>query len=138
MAMIAGLPKAPSRYNPVANPERSLERRNWILERMFKLGYIDQAAYQAGIAEPLEAYHHVAIPELNAPYIAEMARAEMVGRYGGDAYTDGYQVYTTIDSRLQTDAFEAVRDGLTDYDRRHGYRGPEAQWPNRSRPSGPH
>ena len=133
MAMIAGLPKAPSRYNPVANPERSLERRNWILERMFKLGYIDQAAYQAGIAEPLEAYHHVAIPELNAPYIAEMARAEMVGRYGGDAYTDGYQVYTTIDSRLQTDAFEAVRDGLTDYDRRHGYRGPEAQWPNRSR-----
>lgn len=133
MAMIAGLPKAPSRYNPVANPERSLERRNWILERMFKLGYIDQAAYQAGIAEPLEAYHHVAVPELNAPYIAEMARAEMVGRYGGDAYTDGYQVYTTIDSRLQTDAFEAVRDGLTDYDRRHGYRGPEAQWPNRSR-----
>ncbi len=133
MAMIAGLPKAPSRYNPVANPERSLERRNWILERMFKLGYIDQAAYQAGIAEPLEAYHHVAVPELNAPYIAEMARAEMVGRYGGDAYTDGYQVYTTIDSRLQTDAFEAVRDGLTDYDRRHGYRGPEAQWPNQSR-----
>ncbi|WP_295467452.1 penicillin-binding protein 1A [uncultured Pseudomonas sp.] len=133
MAMIAGLPKAPSRYNPVANPERSLERRNWILERMFKLGYIDQAAYQAGIAEPLEAYHHVAVPELNAPYIAEMARAEMVGRYGGDAYTDGYQVYTTIDSRLQTDAFEAVRDGLTEYDRRHGYRGPEAQWPNQSR-----
>ncbi|KUM39820.1 penicillin-binding protein 1A [Pseudomonas sp. EpS/L25] len=133
MAMIAGLPKAPSRYNPVANPERSLERRNWILERMFKLGYIDQAAYQAGIAEPLEAYHHVAVPELNAPYIAEMARAEMVGRYGGDAYTDGYQVYTTIDSRLQTSAFEAVRDGLTDYDRRHGYRGPEAQWPNQSR-----
>lgn len=133
MAMIAGLPKAPSRYNPVSNPERSLERRNWILERMFKLGYIDQAAYQAGIAEPLEAYHHVAVPELNAPYIAEMARAEMVGRYGGDAYTDGYQVYTTIDSRLQTSAFEAVRDGLTDYDRRHGYRGPEAQWPNQSR-----
>ena len=133
MAMIAGLPKAPSRYNPVANPERSLERRNWILERMFKLGYIDQAAYQAGIAEPLEAYHHVAVPELNAPYIAEMARAEMVGRYGSDAYTDGYQVYTTVDSRLQTDAFKAVRDGLTDYDRRHGYRGPEAQWPNQSR-----
>ncbi|MEH3022408.1 MAG: penicillin-binding protein 1A [Pseudomonas oryzihabitans] len=133
MAMIAGLPKAPSRYNPVANPERSLERRNWILERMFKLGYIDQAAYQAGVAEPLEAYHHVAVPELNAPYIAEMARAEMVGRYGGDAYTDGYQVYTTIDSRLQTSAFEAVRDGLTDYDRRHGYRGAEAQWPNQSR-----
>ncbi|TWI54171.1 penicillin-binding protein 1A [Pseudomonas duriflava] len=132
-AMIAGLPKAPSRYNPIVNPERSKERRNWILERMLKLGYINQAAYETAVAEPIDAYHHVATPELAAPYVAEMARAEMVGRYGSDAYTEGFRVTTTIDSRLQNEANASVRNGLIDYDQRHGYRGPEARYPNQSR-----
>ncbi|SEQ01622.1 MULTISPECIES: penicillin-binding protein 1A [Pseudomonas] len=132
-AMIAGLPKAPSRYNPIVNPERSKERRNWILERMLKLGYIDQRAYETAVAEAIDAYHHVAVPELAAPYVAEMARAEMVGRYGSDAYTEGYKVTTTIDSHLQNVANAAVRNGLIDYDQRHGYRGAEAHYPNKSR-----
>lgn len=88
MAMIAGLPKAPSRFNPLANPVRAKERRDWILGRMYKLGKIDQASYQTALAEPLNASYHVPTPEVNAPYIAEMARAEMVGRYGSDAYTE--------------------------------------------------
>jgi len=133
MAMIAGLPKAPSRYNPLANAARSLERRNWILERMLKLGFIDQPRYQAAIQEPVGASYHVQTPELAAPYIAEMARAELVGRFGGDAYTEGYRVYTTVRSDLQEDANTALRDGLQDYDQRHGYRGPETRLPGKTR-----
>ncbi|WP_259757765.1 penicillin-binding protein 1A [Pseudomonas sp. GCEP-101] len=133
MAMIAGLPKAPSRYNPLANAARSLERRNWILERMLKLGFIDQARYQAAIQEPVGASYHVQTPELAAPYIAEMARAELVGRFGGDAYTEGYRVYTTVRSDLQEDANTALREGLQDYDQRHGYRGPETRLPGKTR-----
>ncbi|WP_170854291.1 penicillin-binding protein 1A [Azotobacter beijerinckii] len=125
MAMIAGLPKAPSRFNPLANPARSKERRDWILGRMYKLGYIDEARYQQALAEPADASYHVPTPELNAPYIAEMARAELVGRYGSDAYTEGFRVTTTTPSDLQEAASTAVRQGLLDYDRRHGYRGPE-------------
>ncbi len=133
MAMIAGLPKAPSRYNPLANAARSLERRNWILERMLKLGFIDQQRYQAAIQEPVGASYHVQTPELAAPYIAEMARAELVGRFGGDAYTEGYRVYTTVRSDLQEDANTALREGLQDYDQRHGYRGPETRLPGKTR-----
>ncbi|XEG72192.1 penicillin-binding protein 1A [Pseudomonas sp. abacavir_1] len=132
MAMIAGLPKAPSRYNPLANVARSMERRNWILERMNKLGFIDQARYQEAVAEPVGASYHVASPELAAPYIAEMARADMVGRYGGNAYTEGYRVYTTVHSDLQQYANDALREGLQEYDQRHGYRGPEARMPGKS------
>jgi penicillin-binding protein 1A len=133
MAMIAGLPKAPSRYNPLANAARSLERRNWILERMLKLGFIDQPRYQAAIQEPVGASYHVQTPELAAPYIAEMARAELVGRFGGDAYTEGYRVYTTVRSDLQEDANTALREGLQEYDQRHGYRGPETRLPGKTR-----
>ncbi len=86
MAMIAGLPKAPSRYNPLVNPTRSTERRNWILERMLKLGFIDQQRYQAAVEEPINASYHVQTPELNAPYIAEMARAEMGSLVGGFSF----------------------------------------------------
>ena len=135
MAMIAGLPKAPSRFNPIANPERSMERRNWILGRMLKLGRISEDTYQEAIAEPLTARLHITAPDLNAPYIAEMARAEMVGRFGGQAYTDGYTVTTTVPSDLQTQAHQAVNTGLIAYDQRHGYRRPEqsalaeGQWP---------
>ncbi|WP_371924700.1 penicillin-binding protein 1A [Pseudomonas sp. R5(2019)] len=133
MAMIAGLPKAPSRFNPLANPVRSKERRDWILGRMFKLGKIDEASYQAALAEPINASYHVPTPEVNAPYIAEMARAEMVGRYGSDAYTEGFRVTTTVPSNLQDIANAAVLEGLLTYDQRHGYRGPEARLPGKTR-----
>ncbi|MFB3303482.1 penicillin-binding protein 1A [Pseudomonas sp. AMR01] len=132
MAMIAGLPKAPSRFNPLANPARSKERRDWILGRMFKLGKIDQAAYEAAVAEPLNASYHVQTPEVNAPYIAEMARAEMVGRYGSEAYTEGFRVTTTVPSNLQDIANNAVHSGLIAYDQRHGYRGPESRLPGKT------
>ncbi|MFR0674095.1 penicillin-binding protein 1A [Enterobacterales bacterium AW_CKDN230030176-1A_HGKHYDSX7] len=132
MAMIAGLPKAPSRFNPLANPVRAKERRDWILGRMYRLGKIDQASYQAALAEPLNASYHVPTPEVNAPWIAEMARAEMVGRYGSEAYTEGFRVTTTVPSDLQEMANSAVLDGLTAYDERHGYRGPEARYPGKT------
>ncbi|MFE1817263.1 peptidase, partial [Pseudomonas otitidis] len=83
------------------------------------------ASYEAALAEPLNASYHVPTPEVNAPYIAEMARAEMVGRYGSDAYTEGFRVTTTVPSDMQEMANKAVLTGLTDYDERHGYRGPE-------------
>ena len=124
MAMIAGLPKAPSRFNPVANPERSMERRNWILGRMVQLGRISETAYQEAVTEPLTARLHITAPDLNSPYIAEMARAEMVGRFGGQAYTDGYSVITTVPSDLQEHAQQAIYSGLIAYDHRHGYRKP--------------
>ena len=132
MAMIAGLPKAPSRFNPLANPARSKERRDWILGRMYKLGKIDEAAYTTAINEPLNASYHVPTPEVNAPYIAEMARAEMVGRYGSDAYTEGFRVTTTVPSNLQEMANTAVHEGLISYDQRHGYRGPESRLPGKT------
>lgn len=139
MAMIAGLPKAPSAFNPLVNPTRSKERRDWILGRMHRLGKIDQASYLAAIEEPIAASYHVPKPELSAPYIAEMARAEMVGRYGSEAYTEGFRVYVTVPSNLQESANRALHEGLRRYDQRHGYRGPEArlaklpreQWPAR-------
>lgn len=133
MAMIAGLPKAPSRYNPLVNPERSKERRDWILGRMYKLGRIDTAHYQAALAEPVNASYHVPPPDLNAPYVAEMARAELVGRFGSAAYTEGFRVTTSVSSTLQGEANLAVRRGLLAYDRRHGYRGPEARLTSQSR-----
>ena len=133
MAMIAGLPKAPSRFNPLANPARSKERRDWILGRMYKLGKIDEASYQIALNEPLNASYHVPTPEVNAPYIAEMARAEMVGRYGSDAYTEGFRVTTTVPSNLQEMANTALHEGLMTYDQRHGYRGPESRLPGKTR-----
>ena len=133
MAMIAGLPKAPSRFNPLANPVRSKERRDWILGRMFRLGKIDEASYKAAISEPLNASYHVPTPEVNAPWIAEMARAEMVGRYGSDAYTQGFNVTTTVPSDRQEDASRAITAGLISYDQRHGYRGPESRLPGKTK-----
>ncbi|HZX52520.1 MAG TPA: penicillin-binding protein 1A [Pseudomonas sp.] len=133
MAMIAGLPKAPSRFNPLINPSRAMERRDWILGRMYSLGRIDQQRYEEALAEPINVSYHVPRPELDAPYVAEMARAEMVGRYGSDAYTEGFNVTTTVPSDLQQAANRAVREGLIDYDQRHGYRGPEKRLPDMSR-----
>lgn len=130
LAMIAGLPKAPSRYNPISNPERTLLRRDWILGRMLNLGYIDKASYEEAIASPIKATNHGANPELEAPYVAEMVRLEMLSKFGEDAYINGYHVYTTVHSELQELANKALRSGLMTYDQRHGYRGPEAQHPD--------
>ena len=124
-AMIAGLPKAPSLYNPIVNPERSDERRDWILGRMLKLGHIDRQTHDTAILEPVTARRHGPILRVDAPYAAEMVRSEMFERFGQGVYEDGYVVYTTIDSSLQQKADQALRQGLLDYDRRHGRRAPE-------------
>ncbi|AXS84418.1 penicillin-binding protein 1A [Marinobacter sp. Arc7-DN-1] len=127
MAMLAGLPKAPSAYNPLANPERAMIRRNWILGRMQELGYITPDAYGLALAAPLTASYNSTDSEVDADYVAEMARSELVRRYGEDAYTDGYTVTLTVDSTKQQAATKALRDGLEAYDRRHGFRGPIGQ-----------
>ena len=126
IAMIAGLPKAPSTYNPIINPERALIRRNYVLDRMRELRFIDQEEYQIAIDTAVTASRHYPRVEVNAPYIGEMARAHIVKIYGTEAYNKGLNVYTTIDSKLQLSAQNALVNGLTAYDRRHGYRGPEA------------
>ncbi len=126
LAMIAGLPKAPSAYNPIVNPERALLRRNYVLRRMHDLEYINDEQYQEAINAPVTATDDNVITDLNAAYVAEMVRAEMYDRYGPDAYSYGYKVYTTLDARLQQAANEAVHDNLIAYDLRHGYRGVEA------------
>src|SRR5690554_6389626 len=123
MAMLAGLPKAPSAYNPLANPERAMIRRNWILGRMRDLGYITQEDWSEATNAPLTATYNMRETEVNADYLAEMARAEMVRRFGEEAYTDGYSVTLTVDSEKQQAATEALQAGLEDYDRRHGFRG---------------
>ena len=124
-AMLAGLPKAPSKYNPLVNPPRALIRRNWILDRMLKLGFIDQTAHGAAITEPEVASFHGLQTDVDAPYVAEMARQFALEKLGESAYNDGYTVYTSINSHLQLAAQQAVWEGVLDYDHRHGYRGPE-------------
>ncbi|MEQ9465586.1 MAG: transglycosylase domain-containing protein, partial [Haliea sp.] len=135
-AMLAGIPKAPSRNNPISGPQASLERRNWILGRMLSLGYIDREAWTAAVAEPVSARQHGAQLSFAAHYAAEMARQEMLDRFGMAAYTDGYRVYTTISSELQQLAQEAVIRGLITYDKRHGYRGAERKLPPPAEDSG--
>jgi penicillin-binding protein 1A len=127
MAMIAALPKAPSRVNPVTNPEAAMDRRNYILGRMQQLGYIDEDTYAAAVAEPDGARLHKVSAAAYAPYVAEMVRNEMFTRYGTDAYTSGFEVITTIDTQRQAAANLALRNGLLAYSQRHGYRGPEAK-----------
>lgn len=126
LAMIAGLPKAPSTYNPIVNPDRALLRRNYVLRRMHELEYISDEQYEEAVAAPVTATDDNVITDMRAPYVAEMVRAEMFDRYGPDAYSYGYKVYTTIDGRLQQAANQAMHDNLMAYDRRHGYRGVEA------------
>ena len=125
MAMIAGLPKAPSKYNPIANPERALQRRDWILGRMLSLKKISKAEYYTAINEPDSASYHGSIAKIDAAYAAEMVRQEVIAKYGLKAYTEGYTAITTIDSRLQERATTSVQAGLIAYDTRHGYRGVE-------------
>ncbi|WP_431437461.1 penicillin-binding protein PBP1a [Acinetobacter lwoffii] len=126
MAMISGLPKAPSRYNPVANPKRALERRNWILGRMLQLGYLNQSQYQQAIAEPVNLDMPDRSTRNKFPYVGEMVRSELVQNFGEQAVDSGYKVYTTIHSERQAYAEQAVQEGLEAYDRRHGWRGAEA------------
>ena len=128
-AMLAGVPKAPSRINPVSNPDAGRQRRDWILGRMYELGYISPEQYEEALSEPVNARLHGAKLGFAAHYAAEMARQEMIQRYGMAAYTNGYHVYTTISSALQRVASQSVIDGLISYDKRHGYRGPEGQFP---------
>ena len=126
IAMIAGLPKAPSAYNPIVNPERALQRRNYVLSRMRDLGSLSEEEYQIALNTPDDAELHGLRVEVEAPYVAEMVRAELYNRMGEDAYTQGYKVYTTIESRLQNAANDALRKTLLEYEERHGFRGPEA------------
>jgi penicillin-binding protein 1A len=123
-ATIAGIPKAPSLYNPIVNPQLATGRRSYVLRRMRELGYIDAATAEAANSEPMQARAHAPLFDVDAPYIAEMARLQVRQQFGVAAESAGYKVYTTIDGRLQAAANRAVRVGLIEYDRRHGYRGP--------------
>ena len=122
-ATLAGIPQAPSRFNPISNPKAAQSRRRYVLQQMQKLNDIDAATAQRAAAEVVSARDHGILSEIEAPYVAEMARADLVSRFGEDAVNAGYRVYTTIDGRLQTAADRAVRIGLIEYDRRHGFRG---------------
>lgn len=126
-AMLASIPKFPSSSNPLANPERARLRRDYTLQRMFELGWISEHAMRAAQSEPDRAHPHEPAIEVDAPYVAEMVRVEAIERLGADALNNGYQAYTSIDSRLQEAANTAVRDQLISFDRRHGYRGPETR-----------
>jgi len=126
LAMIAGLPKAPSRYNPIANSERATERRDWILGRMMKLGTITNLEYQTALMETDVATYHGSKSELDADYVAEIVRQEVIAKFGLQAYTEGYTAITTIDSSMQTTGLNALQTGILAYDQRHGYRGAEA------------
>ncbi len=136
MAMIAGLPKAPSTFNPLYSHARALSRRNVVLARMLDQNYITQQQYDAARNTPLVATYHGPEIAFSAPYLSEMVRQEMVKRYGDGAYDDGYKVYTTVTRHLQEAAQQAVRNNVMAYDMRHGYRGPtnvlwkvgEASW----------
>ncbi len=124
IAMIAGLPKAPSAFNPVANPERARLRRDYVLGRMLDLEMISEPEYEEAMNAPITAGAYEVPVDAEAPYLAEMVRAEMVERFGEEAYTSGLKVYTTLDSSLQAAANNALRNGLLDYEQRHGFRGP--------------
>jgi penicillin-binding protein 1A len=129
-AMLAGLPAAPSKYNPLVNPQLAKWRQGYVLRRMRELRYLDDVAYNAAQKEPLDVrLHSISSKErsgLHAEYIAEMARQKAFDVYGKEAYTSGLTVWTTISAEMQTAAYQSVRQGVLDYDRRHGYRGPES------------
>ena len=123
-ATLAGVLPAPSRYNPVRSADEATKRRGYVLGRMLDIGYIGQDEYDEAMATPIESRLYGTAVELEAPYVAEMVRRDMLQRFGESYSTDGYQVVTTLDSRLQTAANYAVRNGLLEFTRRRGYRGP--------------
>ncbi|MGC4029145.1 MAG: PBP1A family penicillin-binding protein [Steroidobacteraceae bacterium] len=122
-ATLAGIIQLPSRYNPVTNPKAAENRRSYVLRRMTQLGYIDQATAEAAAKEPVASRGFAPVVDVEAPYVAELARQKVVELYGEAAVNTGLKVFTTIDGRLQADANRALRVGLIEYDRRHGYRG---------------
>ena len=124
MALLAGLPKAPSRYNPLLNPDSALERRAYVLRRMLKLGYINEASFTDNMNAALGASRHALRFTVDAPYVAERVRQLVVGKYSETSYADGYHVYTTIRAKDQQAADAGLRKALLAYDRRHGWRGP--------------
>lgn len=126
LAMIAGLPQAPSTQNPIANPVAAKKRRDHVLERLLEEHYITEAQYKDAINQPITAKYHGSPIQVHAPYVAEMIRKSLYDNFGADAYTKGYKVYTTIDSNLQNTANTVVVKNLLAYDHRHGYRGPIA------------
>ena len=132
MAVIAGLPKAPSALNPIRSPKRAKARRHVVLLRMLDENYITQAQFEDANTAPITGVYHGAEIDLSAPYLAEMVRSEMISRYGEEkAYTQGLNVYTTVHSNRQTAATTALINNLLNYDLRHGYRGPLGQaWTN--------
>lgn len=123
-AMIAGLPKAPSAYNPIANPSRAKLRRNYVLRRMHDLNFITEDEMKQAQAVEVHAKKHAAIIDVEAGYVAEMARSFALEKFGEEALQNGLTIVTTIDSKLQEQANKAVHNGLQRYERRHGYRGP--------------
>ena len=124
-ASLAAIPKFPSSGNPISNPERARERRDYVLARMLEQGYIDAPTEQAARAVQMHAVPHERPVEVYAPYVAEMVRQQMIERFGGDVLTRGYHVTTTIDPTLQAAGDAAVRNGLATYDHRHGWRAVE-------------
>ncbi|MDG2060303.1 MAG: PBP1A family penicillin-binding protein [SAR86 cluster bacterium] len=124
-AMIASLPKAPSRVNPISNPARALSRRNYVLKRMLELEFILEDQFNLAFRAPISATYHGLVSEVSAPYVAENLRRYMVSEYGLAVYREGYEVYTTISSSLQKSANKALKQGLETYDYRHGFREPE-------------
>ncbi len=124
LAMLAGLPQAPSSQNPIYNPKAALKRRNHVLERLRENEFITEEVFQEAIHEPLTASFHGIKTEVDAPYVAEMIRQSLYDHFGSDAYTRGYKVYTTINATLQKNANTTIETHLLDYDKRHGYRGP--------------
>ena len=124
IAMLAGLPKAPSRDNPITDPKRAVERRDYVLKRLHQLGKIDDFSYNNARRAPVTAARRGGQAKIQAPYAAEMARQILVGHFGEQVYESGYRVTVTIDSKYQEYADAALRKGLLDYDRRHGFRGP--------------
>ena len=127
MAMIAGLPKAPSNYNPISNANRALQRRDYVLRRMLENNFISQDEYIAAYMMPVSVQLNSATIEFTAPYVSEMARIKMQEKFGEVAYTKGFDVFTTIDSKLQKSAQTALKNSIEQYDVRHGYRGAEAK-----------
>src|SRR4029078_9723407 len=125
-AMLAGLPKAPSAFNPVVNPQRARQRQQYVLRRMLETKAITDQQFQQGVKEELEVRTDTRDATAHAEFVAEMARQVVYDAYGDDAYTKGIKVYTTIRTRNQEAAYLSLRKGVMDYDRRHGYRGPEA------------
>ncbi|AIO47815.1 MULTISPECIES: penicillin-binding protein 1A [Burkholderia] len=124
-AMLAGLPKAPSAYNPVVNPKRAKVRQEYILQRMLELNFITREQYDEAAAQPLVVKGPGRDFSVHAEYVAEMVRQMMYAQYREETYTRGFNVVTTIDSADQQVAYTALRKGIMDYERRHGYRGPE-------------